>query len=32
MGIRATEVRNNLVQNRGEKIQVIGSDVKALYP
>ena len=26
--IRSTEVRNNLVQNRGERIQVIGSDVE----
>ena len=30
--IRSTEVRNNLVQNRGERIQVVGSDVEALYP
>ena len=31
-GIRATEVRNGLIQNKGERIQVVGSDVHVLYP
>ena len=31
-GVLASEVDNRLVQDRGSKIQVVGSDVEALYP
>ena len=30
--LRSNQVNNNLVQDKGSKIQVIGSDVEALYP
>ena len=31
-GVRASDVDNSLIQDRGAKIQVVGSDVEALYP
>ena len=31
-GVLAADVDNKLVQDRGAKIQVVGSDVEALYP
>ena len=29
-GIRTNEVKNNIIQNKGKKTQVIGSNVEAL--
>ena len=31
-GVRSESVENKFVQDRGMKIQVVGSDVSALYP
>ena len=30
--LRSDEVSNRLVQNKGARVQVVGSDVEALYP
>ena len=30
--LRASEVSNNLVKDRGSKLVIIGADVEALYP
>ena len=32
LGLLSGSVSNRLIQNNGEKIQVVGSDVEALYP
>jgi hypothetical protein len=31
-GLRSKDVDNNLIQDKGSKIQIVGSDVEALYP
>ena len=31
-GLRSRDVGNNLIQDKGSKIQIVGSDVEALYP
>lgn len=32
MGILSSHIDNNLIQNRHTKLQIVGSDVAALYP